>query len=239
MSGAKTEGLVAECSEFGSSNLPAPNNETETSCLNNENQNSFIPMLEECERFIKFMNTRFNLELPNDWVVTINKAGKKTIGHFASKEVEEHFINTTQNLNNINLNTYFLKEHSPYECLAHELAHFVNYTKKIKDCSSNQYHNKEFKKQAELLLLSVERGKKGYNITKESEEFNLMLEEEFKPNGEVFNICQKMGEKSKVGSRLKLYMCDCGVKIRCAVDLNAVCQDCNSEFKKQGGEDED
>jgi len=200
-----------------------------SSCLNN---NSFIPMLEESEKFIKFLNLKFSLNLPNDYVLTINKASESAIGFFMPKEHPEHFTNSTQNLNNINLNTIYLKTSSPYEVLAHETAHFINHIKKIKDCSANQYHNKHFKKSAEMLLLSVERTNKGYNQTKATEEFNKMLEE-FGAKPEVFNICQNQKEKKKAGSRLKLYICNCGVKVRCATELNAICQDCGSLFIKQ------
>jgi len=196
------------------------------------NNNSFIPALKESEKFIKFLIDKFKLNIPNDYVLTINKTGKNTIGYFMPKEHQEHFINTTKTLNNINLNTLYLKEHSPYECLAHELAHFINYTKGIKDCSSNQYHNKHFKAQAENLLLSVEKTKKGFNTTKETEKFKEMLKE-FNPNKEVFDICQNKADKKKVGSRLKLYMCPCGVKVRVASeDFKGLCLLCNEEFIK-------
>ena len=197
-----------------------------TSCLN---KNSFIPMLNECERFVKFLDDRFKLNLPA-YVITINKTKKSSIGHFMSDKHPDKFTNTTQDLNNINLNTIHLKTSSPFECLAHEIAHFINHTKQINDCSANQYHNKHFKKEAEGLLLKVERTKKGYNKTSESEKFKKMMEE-FKPNKTVFNIIQNHGERAKVGSRLKLWVCECGVKVRCAVELNAKCLNCDGEFK--------
>ena len=40
-------------------------------------------------------------------------------------------------------------------------------------------------------------------------------------------------DKNKVGSRLGLYICDCGIKIRVAKDdLNAKCLDCKTKFNK-------
>ena len=196
----------------------------ETSGLNN----SFIPMLSECERFVEFLDKRFNLNLP-PYVITINKAKKSAIGHFMGDKHKDKFINEKSDLNNINLNTLYLKTSSPFECLTHEVAHFINYSKNIKDCSSNQYHNKYFKQEAEGLLLKVERTKKGYSNTSETEEFKEMLKE-FKPL-DVFNIIQEVGNKVKVGSRLKLWLCSCGVKVRCAVDLNAKCLNCDGVFK--------
>ncbi len=192
--------------------------------------NSFRHAIEESERFIDFLNKKFNLNLPNNYLITISKGSKKESGFFMSLEHSEHYTNKTKDLNNINLNTYYLKTSNPYEVLTHEIAHFVNYIKKIKDCSSNQYHNKHFKKQAEEFLLKVERGKRGYSITSETEEFKEMLKE-FKPNKDAFSIFQNIKKSEKVGSRLKLYMCDCGVKIRCAIELNARCLNCEGDFK--------
>jgi|TARA_R100000789_G_scaffold75754_1_gene71328 hypothetical protein len=204
--------------------------DNKTSCLNN---NSLIPSLKECERFILFLNKKFKLNLPDDYLITINKTKKSTIGFFMPKQHEEHFTNTTQDLNNINLNTYYLKEFSPYEVLTHEIAHFLNNIKKIRDCSSNQYHNKHFKTQAEKLLLKVERTtNKGYSQTSETEDFKKMLKE-FKPKDKVFNIFQNQKDKKKVGSRLKLYICECGVRVRVAGDdFKGLCLICRTKFKK-------
>ena len=200
----------------------------EKPCLNN---NSIIPAIKESEKFIKFLINRFKLEVPNNYIITINKASKNTIGFFMPKEHDNHFINSTQDLMNINLNTIHLKKCCPYECLTHELAHLINNVNKIKDCSGYGYHNKHFKTQAEKFNLSVEKGKNGFNQTKPTEEFNKMLLE-FKPNKEVFNICQNHEDKKK-GSRLRLYICNCGVKVRVGSDdFNAKCLNCESEFKK-------
>lgn len=196
------------------------------------NKNSFIPALEESEKFVDFLNKHFKLNLPNNYVITINKTSKTTIGYFMNKDHKEKFINEKENLNNINLNTFYLKTSNPYEVLTHELAHFINYNKKVKDVTSNQYHNKHFKKTAEMLLLVVEKGKRGYSKTKPSPEFDLMIKS-FKKNEKAFTIFQNRKDKaSKVGSRNILYTCKCKVKVRCATKLNAKCLDCNNNFKK-------
>ncbi len=204
--------------------------ENKTCCLNN---NSLIPAIKESERFIKFLDKKFNLNLPNNFLITINKARKSAIGFFMPKEHPEHFTNTTQDLNNINLNTYHLKQNSPFEVLAHELAHFLNHIKKVKDCTINQHHNKHFKKQAESLFLSVEKTNKGYAQTTETQKFKQILKE-FNPDKDAFNIFQNQKEKKKVGSRLLLYECSCGIKVRCSlsVSLKAICQYCDTEFKR-------
>lgn len=194
--------------------------------------NSYIPALKEAERFISFLDKRFKLNLPNNYLITINKATKNTLGFFMSAEHKNKFVNSNKDLNNINLNTFYLKSNNPYEILTHELSHYVNFINKIKDCSSNQYHNKHFKTQAEKFKLKVEKNKRGYAKTSTTEEFNLMLKE-FKPNKESFNIIQNHEDKKKVGSRLRLYICDCKVKVRVGSDdFKALCLDCNTEFKK-------
>jgi hypothetical protein len=201
--------------------------------LNNKIDNSFIPALIECERFVNFIDIRFNLGLKNNFVITINKAGKNTLGFFMCKESKEHFTNTTQDLNNINLNTFYLKNHNVYEILTHETTHFKNYIDGIKDGNyKSGYHNKHFKNLAEKLLLKVDRTEKGFNMTGETEDFNKMLVD-FKPNKDAFNIFQNIKESDKQTTRNKLYMCSCGVKVRCAIELNATCNNCNSKFIKE------
>lgn len=199
-----------------------------TSCLNN---NSLIPALQESENFINFLIKRFNIENTKPFLIVINKTTKSALGSFASKETRQHFIkNEKDDLNTITLNTLNLHECNPYEVLAHELAHYINYCKGVKDCSSNQYHNKHFKEVAETLLLSTERTSKGYT-TQDNEVFNNMVTNEFKSNPAVFKIFQSQKERQRAGSRLRLYMCSCGVKVRVADDdFKAKCLKCEGEF---------
>ena len=198
-----------------------------------KNNNSFIPALKECEKFIFFCDDYFKLNLKKDYVITINKASKKALAHFMPKEHIEHFTNTTQDLNNINLNTYYIKDNCPYIRLLHELSHFVNYSNKIKDCSSNQYHNKKFKIQAEKFLLKVSRtDKNGYSYTEGTEEFDKMLKI-FKPNKEVFNIFQNKKDNKKTKSRQMIkYSCDCAIIRTAEKDLKYKCLKCGCEVVK-------
>lgn len=196
------------------------------------NNNSLIPAINESERFIHFLNKKFSLSLPHNYIVVINKTRKSALGTFANPQTKQHFINSNQELNTITLNTLHIKECNPYEVLAHELAHLINHLNKINDCSSNQYHNKHFKKQAEVFLLTTERTKKGYT-TKDNDVFNKMVKEEFKSKPSVFNVFQSQKEPNKKGSRLRLYICSCGVKVRVASDdFMGLCLECNGEFEK-------
>ena len=62
------------------------------------------------------------------------------------------------------------------ETLIHEMAHYKNNVLDIVDCNANQYHNKHFKKQAEMFGLKVERMKnKGYAKTALDEKANNLV----------------------------------------------------------------
>jgi len=205
------------------------NKEDKVNCGLN-NKNSLIPAIQESEDFIKFLIKRFDIQSTQPFIVVINKASKNALGTFANIKTEQHFTNTTEELNTITLNTLHIKKCNPYEVLAHELAHYINFCEGVKGCSSNQYHNKHFKREAERLLLTTEKGKKGY-YTKDNEVFNKMVEEEFKSKPEVFNVFQNQRESKKVGSRLKLYICACGVKVRVASEeFQAKCLRCEGDF---------
>ena len=66
---------------------------------------------------------------------------------------------TAVSLPEINISPEYLyrKPEDVLETLLHEMAHLRNFTLGVKDCNAAQYHNKEFKKQAELFGLKVEK----------------------------------------------------------------------------------
>lgn len=212
-----------------------------------ETSPSIKPSIVESERFIQFLNNRFSLGLKDDLIILIHETSPKVKGYFRSvkcqkiwkAEKENPAFKQQQNaLNSIVLSSHTLKS-EPYETLAHELAHYVNFKNGVKDCSSSQYHNKHFKAQAEKLLLKVEKldNSHGYAFTSMTDEFILMLNEEFKPMKDAFKIFQEIGEpKDKKPSRMLKFMCGCGCIIRTAKNedkpLIAICQYCNTEFKR-------
>jgi len=198
--------------------------------------NSIQPSVAETERFICYLNKRFDLGLPDNLIVNIEDTSKNTKGFFRCKEHQKHYENTKQPLNYICISSIHL-QNNPYETIAHETAHFYNYSKGIKDCSSNQYHNKNFKVIAEKLLLKVEKGKRGFAYTDVTEEFTKMLKD-FKADAKAFHIFQRTKEgKAKSPNRNLLFMCGCGIKVRTARNqnkpFNAICQYCNTEFTQQ------
>jgi len=100
-------------------------------------------------------------------VITIQESGRKNAyGWFGNsfwfdREMKE-------GVPEINLSAEYLARGKDgiLETLLHEMAHFYNAINNIKDCSSGQYHNKHFKKAAEMFGLKVERSKtRGYSST--------------------------------------------------------------------------
>lgn len=190
----------------------------ELTLIKNNLGNSIQPSITEIERFICYLNKRFNLELPDNLIINIQDTRKTIKGFFMCKEHLKHYENTKQPLNYICISSVNLKN-KPYETIAHETAHFYNYIKGIKDCTKNQYHNKKFKVIAEKLLLSVERGTRGYAYTDVTEGFIKMLKD-FKTDRNAFKIFQRTIDKDKVQNRNILYICSCGIKIRTARNEN-------------------
>lgn len=193
---------------------------------------SIEPSIKEIERFLLFLNKKFNLGLNFDNItILISQAHKNTLGYFSPNG----FKNDKENLSGLVLNSIHLKTH-PYETIAHELAHYYNNQMGIKDTSQNgKYHNKKFKATAEMLLLSVAEpsDNRGYTYTSETTDFLSMLQNEFKPDTNAFNIKQLIHEKAKKPSRLFKFVCDCGFIIRTGrLDLKATCEYCNTEFKQ-------
>ena len=194
--------------------------------------NSIKPSIEEAERFILFLNKKFGLGLQDNLIVNIQDTSINTKGFFMPKEHKNHYDNTKQSLNYICISSLYLKD-KPYETIAHEVAHFINHIQG--NTGHNNYHHKHFKRVAEQLLLKVERGKYGFNITSETEEFLKMLEE-FKPSETAFHIYQNKQDTEKQSTRNLLFMCGCGVKIRTARNedkpFKAICSYCETEFKE-------
>ena len=214
---------------------------------------SIKPSIAESERFIQFLNSRFNLGIQEDLLILIHETNPNIKGFFRSvlcskiwngKQSHENkpfkrqdTEQDTKPLNSIVLSSHTLQE-NPYETLTHETAHYYNFINGIQDTSKNgKYHNKKFKTQAEKMLLEVEKDKqRGFAYTTETTAFKEMLKD-FMPSQNAFLIFQNTQEKEiKPKSRLLLFECSCESKIRTARNqdkpLKAVCSYCNTEFKE-------
>jgi len=209
--------------------------------------NSIKPSIEETERFILFLNNRFNLGIETEnLIINIQDTSTNTKGFFMPKEHKNHYETTAdkKKLYYICLSSLYLNN-TPFETIAHETAHLINEIQG--HTSKGNYHTKEFKKQAESLFLKVEKGKYGYNQTTETEEFKNLVQE-FKPSETAFKIYQlKQGKKT--ATRNLLFICGCGCRIRTAKtnketgqEFKGLCLNCNTEFKqaqeKGKGEDD-
>jgi len=194
-------------------------------------KNSIKPSIEEIERFILFLNNKFALNIKEDLVINIQETGRNAKGYFMPLDHYKHYQIDNNALNLICVSSLYLNS-TPYETIAHELAHYLEHFEKK---TKGNYHGLAFKRQAERLLLKVTKGQHGYNTTEETELFKQLLIE-FIPNPNAFLIFQNTKPKSKQTSRNLLYECSCGIKIRSAKNedkpLKAICSYCKSEFKE-------
>jgi hypothetical protein len=208
---------------------------------------SIKPSIAEIEHFIQFLNNRFSLNIKNDLIVLIQRTQPRTKGYFSPSswncEQPENLAFKQQesqakpSINEITLNSIHLKS-TPYETIAHELAHYLT----IIDgeiINNRNYHTKRFKARAEQLFLIVNKGKYGFNETSESQAFKELLQE-FKPSENAFKIFQNERGKQKAKTRLLKFSCGCGCIIRTARNelkpLLARCLYCNTEFKQAESE---
>jgi predicted SprT family Zn-dependent metalloprotease len=217
------------------------------SIVSQNQKTSIIPIIQECERFLNFLNTELKLNI-NMPVIHLSRDKDNILGCYQSTKNEKGFKKIissngetgtykTENIHTIQLNTLHLKDinssYNVFETLTHEIAHYLNDLKGINDTSSNGYHNHFFKIQAQNLgLIIKKRTNKGYSKTELSEELSLIIKEKFNPNLKVFNLIQE-NLKNKQKSRLFLYECSCfdKNKIRSGyTDLNIKCLRCAEDF---------
>jgi len=119
--------------------------------------------------------------------------------------------------------------------LLHELLHCwqEHFGKKRPGSSSRNYHNREFRdKAANLGLIIDQRGRTQY-APGETPFLNLLS----KYGIEVSDMpapMERQGLSSRRVSKLKLYMCPCGVKVRIGRSrFHAKCLDCGGIFEKK------
>lgn len=133
----------------------------------------------ELYRAFDHFNKRFaENKLPKP-VITIQESGRKNAyGWFGNSFWVDKDMNTS--VPEINLSAEYLARGADgiLETLLHEMAHYYNAVNEIKDCSSGQYHNKHFKRAAEMFGLTVERGgNRGYAYTSLTETSQQAIDE--------------------------------------------------------------
>lgn len=116
--------------------------------------------------FDHFNKVFANSSLPKP-VITIQESGRRNAyGWFGKSLWVDKDMNTS--VPEINLSAEYLARGADgiLETLLHEMAHYHNAINDVRDCSSGQYHNKHFKRAAEMFGLHVERGgTRGYAFT--------------------------------------------------------------------------
>ena len=197
----------------------------------------------------------FNGELP-PIVITI-MSSKRTYGHYT---VGCEWRRENERLHEINISAEYLDRPIENVCatLCHEMVHFYCALNGIADTSQNgRYHNKNFKREAEVrgLVISYEKYI-GWSVTEPSEEFIQFLRENNieKPidinrdgwyrsglgsgdDGNGSGVTGTGGDDNGAGKKPKSstrkYICpSCGNSFRATKDINELCMDCNVQFVK-------
>ncbi len=189
---------------------------------------SIVESIKEIERLYTFFNNRFKFGLDlSDLVVLIHETNPNTLGFFRPSDTSKSWFKNLafkhqdhtneqsqkatetetateqdQAINSITLSSHHLRA-NPYETLAHEFAHYLNKVIDNYKGNNNNYHTSQFKKRCEEMFLRVEKGTYGFNVTHETDKFNDMINNEFKPSKTAFNIFQETEQQRK--SRLGLY----------------------------------
>lgn len=117
--------------------------------------------------------------------------------------------------------------------MLHEMAHLWNSMNKVEDVSSNQYHNRFFARAAKRAGLDVKQeGNRGFartSLLPETKEWlaDLVLD------ADAFKV-SRINMTGRGGTnKMRKWSCDCGINVRCAVELKAVCQICGTRFRLQ------
>lgn len=202
----------------------------------------------------------FDNELP-PIVITI-MSSPKTNGHFSIGKIwraeEGHY-------NEINISAEHLDR--PIEnimaTLCHEMVHYYCQLNGIQDTSKGgRYHNKNFKREAELRGLSIGYHKYiGYSLTTPTDEFIQVVKEngiekplDINRDGEIWTsmgvggsagndgatgIVGIDGKSAKKKTSTRKYICSggCGNSFRATKDIHVLCLECCAEFVKAEGSD--
>lgn len=205
----------------------------------------------------------FDGKLPK--VVITIQSSVKAYGHFSSdrwkNKAEENEIIPDKEVevakdkkeiikyHEINIAAEHLKRniYHLYATLQHEMIHLYCHINDIKDASNgNVYHNKRFKREAELRGLYIDRAPTiGWSLTEPTEEF-MDFVENIKVKKELFSFFRKISVKvpseKDPSKKTTKYTCSgCSEAVRGSLGLNILCKDCNltMEPKDRKGEEDD
>jgi hypothetical protein len=134
---------------------------------------------------------------------------------------------------------YFANGEELLTTLLHEVAHSLNWKNGIKDCSANQYHNNNFKKQAEELGLKTDKDNKGSTITTGVTELGLKRwDKVLKIVDDALKLTATgEGAKKPKGRNTNLIkaMCSCENVIRLSrtvLEIGVTCNQCRRRYEE-------
>jgi hypothetical protein len=199
-----------------------------------------IKKISEVQKTLESVADKINAKLfggtITPYVITIQTKGRKNAKGWASTGSYWATNNKKKRVGyqEVNICAEFLSDaDGVYETLVHELCHIWNAQNDIKDCSKSGVHNKKFKSKAESVGLKVEKlDSKGWAYT--SLEKNGVAEKllkSLKLKKDIFTIARlEFGTIAKAKTKMLKWECGCTI-VRCAVNLVAVCQECDNEFE--------
>ena len=115
------------------------------------------------------------------------------------------------------------------------MVHAYNAERNIDDTASNGRHNKKFGNKAEEIGFKVEHSERhGYahtSIVPKSDLDKFVISLNLKKND--FELARIQGATKKAKTKLKKWSCDCGMNVYCSRELDAKCNECDSQFEIQ------
>lgn len=193
---------------------------------------SIVPALRELERAFQAFEPLFPREMPLP-IITIQSNGRRshTLGWFWDKKWEDG----EARLPEINISAEFLSRDLTDigETMLHEMVHYCNALMGIRDCSRTGYHNRRFRELCRKIGLNAKsRGYRGWAETSLTPQLRSTVEA-VALDPEAFRTFRRSEAVVPVGSKLKLWQCDCGDRARVAIgDFRAVCLKCSTLFKR-------
>lgn len=188
----------------------------------------------------RFQNLTTDLHIWVERMILDFKLQTNTIPALMIERLQKRLGHYRRGRNGLGLNDEIaLDEHhvqtSPYwqvlGTLAHELLHlWQKYTGRPPGLNSRNYHNKQYRQKAEELGLIVDQYGHTQYAPGETPFLNLLR----KYDVQVPEIPEPEPPPTREQSKLTLYECPCGVKVRIGRSrFNAKCLDCNGLFQRK------
>ncbi len=139
--------------------------------------NKTVEIVNELSSMFLFLNDQLNAKLTEPVFTLIPNSGRSRYYGWYWKD---RWVHGTESIPEINIAPDFLNRSISdiAETMIHEMVHYKNMVNEIKDCNTAQYHNKNFKKQAEEFGLKVEKMRnRGYALTSLDEKAKLIVDE--------------------------------------------------------------